>query len=430
MMDSKALILSYADNSNDNETTTGVNDKKLQSGISSWNITEFNDDIMKLQITWKNPLAVSTMDSTIIATTRISSSIPPQISDGTTFLLSAATASSNALSGAISINFILSMIMGISLKNLWMLLNTLQIMVHIPLLNIPLPSNTIFMFSQVIEISKMNLIPKSYLKQVIQKVLLIIESKLFFNSFIRAVMKGYLGFAVATLISLTTSDNLNLNLFMTFIMSFCIFSIPFIAYQFLSTNFAILTQQKFLSKYGTLYLNLEPTKKSTISRKILIMEFFNEFTIICLSYLLIPFALNIITDYELRYNIGWTSNLNLINQYEQNFESDITYHIEPNQIQANQDLQITDYHMNSTIDGLLKQTDQNELHSQTFDQNQQDISMNSYSGEDDEVTMGHAAYHLGNPALTSGNNIQDIEESQIGYKLDDPQNQVLEVEDF
>ncbi|CDW77820.1 UNKNOWN [Stylonychia lemnae] len=58
-------------------------------------------------------------------------------------------------------------VLGLSLKKLWMLIQTLQIIVHLPMLQVPLPANVIFCFSQIIDISNLNVIPKQYIKEVL-----------------------------------------------------------------------------------------------------------------------------------------------------------------------------------------------------------------------------------------------------------------------
>lgn len=59
-----------------------------------------------------------------------------------------------------STNLILSVLLGVSMKRLWMLMNTIQILCNIPLLSIALPANALFTFQSLIEISKLNFIPK------------------------------------------------------------------------------------------------------------------------------------------------------------------------------------------------------------------------------------------------------------------------------
>jgi hypothetical protein len=75
-----------------------------------------------------------------------------------------------AVTGAVSTNLILSLFLGVSLKKVWMLMNTLQILVNIPLMTLSLPSNVIYTFQTLIELTKFNFIPKDKVKKYIKKV--------------------------------------------------------------------------------------------------------------------------------------------------------------------------------------------------------------------------------------------------------------------
>ncbi len=82
-------------------------------------------------------------------------------------LAGASVAASGAVTGAITTNIFLSIVLGVSIKKLWMLISTLQIIVHFPMLGISLPSNVLLCFSMIIEVSNLNIIPKKYIKQLI-----------------------------------------------------------------------------------------------------------------------------------------------------------------------------------------------------------------------------------------------------------------------
>ena len=53
--------------------------------------------------------------------------------------------------------------LGLSLKQLWALMNTLQIITHMPMLNVPFPSNIQMIISSLKDISNMNIIPQDYI---------------------------------------------------------------------------------------------------------------------------------------------------------------------------------------------------------------------------------------------------------------------------
>ena len=63
------------------------------------------------------------------------------------------------MTGAITMNLGLSVVLGLSLKQLWMLMNTLQILTNLPLLELSLPSNVVMVAQSLRDISNMNLIP-------------------------------------------------------------------------------------------------------------------------------------------------------------------------------------------------------------------------------------------------------------------------------
>ncbi|CDW74457.1 UNKNOWN [Stylonychia lemnae] len=117
---------------------------------SAYNISQFKDNIVQIQIDFPDPINIS--QSQVAATKA---------------LQALAVTASTALTGAIGSNIFLSLVLGLSLKKLWMLIQTLQIIVHLPLLQIPLPSNVIFCFSSIIDISNMNIIPKKYIKDIL-----------------------------------------------------------------------------------------------------------------------------------------------------------------------------------------------------------------------------------------------------------------------
>ena len=52
-----------------------------------------------------------------------------------------------------------------SLQYLWGMINVLQIIVHLPLLSIPFPYMTQFVFSLIVQVSQFNILPISFLNQ-------------------------------------------------------------------------------------------------------------------------------------------------------------------------------------------------------------------------------------------------------------------------
>jgi len=52
---------------------------------------------------------------------------------------------------------------------LWGMINVMQIIVHMPLLNVNFPENTMFFYSLIIDISSFNLIPESWMAAIKKK---------------------------------------------------------------------------------------------------------------------------------------------------------------------------------------------------------------------------------------------------------------------
>eukprot|EP00347_Sterkiella_histriomuscorum_P008911 403343271 len=157
---------------------------------SNWNITKFEDNLIRVKVKFPNPLEISNrieydrmdikfseryffvsddMTKVIAQNYDINTEVPPQLPDdaATRALQALAAGASSAITGAISTNILLSLVMGLSLKKLWMLIQTLQIIVHLPLLQIPLPSNVLLAMKAIIDVSNLNIIPKEYINKVL-----------------------------------------------------------------------------------------------------------------------------------------------------------------------------------------------------------------------------------------------------------------------
>jgi hypothetical protein len=52
---------------------------------------------------------------------------------------------------------------------LWGMINVIQIIVHMPLLNVNFPENTMYFYSLIIDISSFNLIPDSWMSAIKKK---------------------------------------------------------------------------------------------------------------------------------------------------------------------------------------------------------------------------------------------------------------------
>ena len=64
---------------------------------------------------------------------------------------------------AILVNLILVIFVGASMKRLWSLINTLQILTHLPLLGFVFPTNLKICLDIIRQISTLNIVPKEWI---------------------------------------------------------------------------------------------------------------------------------------------------------------------------------------------------------------------------------------------------------------------------
>ena len=88
----------------------------------------------------------------------------------TKVLQKAAEAASGTLIATITINIVLSIVLGVSMKRLWTMINTIQIITHYPMQSISYPSNALLCFKSIVDVANMNIIPKAYIKKVLSSI--------------------------------------------------------------------------------------------------------------------------------------------------------------------------------------------------------------------------------------------------------------------
>jgi hypothetical protein len=64
-------------------------------------------------------------------------------------------------------NLFLAVAVGASMKRMWSLLNTLQILTHVTLLAVTVPSNVVICLRKIVEISNVQVVPKAWVEKVI-----------------------------------------------------------------------------------------------------------------------------------------------------------------------------------------------------------------------------------------------------------------------
>jgi hypothetical protein len=101
----------------------------------------------------------------------MSSEIPPQVPNTTLMNVIGKAFSflDTTLTGGVVANTFIAAAMGASMKRMWSLLNTVQIITHIPLLAVNLPSNLKVCLNTIISVSSLSIIPKSLIDKVYAK---------------------------------------------------------------------------------------------------------------------------------------------------------------------------------------------------------------------------------------------------------------------
>ena len=56
------------------------------------------------------------------------------------------------------------------MKKLWTMISSLQIIVHYPMLKIPMPANLYKLLNAIVEIVNLGLVPKKYIKEFMGKI--------------------------------------------------------------------------------------------------------------------------------------------------------------------------------------------------------------------------------------------------------------------
>lgn len=227
-----------------------------------------------------------------------------------------------SLVAAVSANLVLGIFAGLSMKRLWMMISSMQIISHYPMLKVPLPANFLYFLKTIIEISNLGLIPKKYVLdfmqktfssaqttfdsnlafmgydstdpldnaglvflallfllifgliiygikvmfnkfEMLQKFINIVSNKLFFNSYFRPHLKGYIKFNLSALIAINTfSTNSRSKQAISVIMLIYLLALPFFFYYLLLIyDFDALTSDTVSNRMNALYLNLKPNSK-------------------------------------------------------------------------------------------------------------------------------------------------------------------------
>ena len=80
-------------------------------------------------------------------------------------MISSSKRATTSLMGFAIGNLALQIFLKISLKLFWKMMAILQIIVNLPLLNIPIPANVVIMFKSMIAISQFEIMGKDFIRQ-------------------------------------------------------------------------------------------------------------------------------------------------------------------------------------------------------------------------------------------------------------------------
>ena len=139
------------------------------------------EDTFAIQMEFSNPILVSASSqedqleirflerwvfngsentNTIYQGKLVSSAIPPQISQSLfDSLNSVGASSSSGISSLLVGNFVLNILMSSSMSALWGMINSLQILIHLPIFSIPIPLNARLFYAAIIAVTQFDVLP-------------------------------------------------------------------------------------------------------------------------------------------------------------------------------------------------------------------------------------------------------------------------------
>lgn len=66
----------------------------------------------------------------------------------------------NSITAALGANFILSLLLGVSMSNMWQIMNILQVITILPVLRVPLPPSFISLCQTLLKLSQLDILPE------------------------------------------------------------------------------------------------------------------------------------------------------------------------------------------------------------------------------------------------------------------------------
>lgn len=152
--------------------------------VDSWKPIEYRENKVLVQVEFFDPLLISqgqekdklelkiknraffisTLGGLVDEDKVLSYSLPEQVPKGDRKVIQNIGETFQVFGLGISVgSALLSAIMGVSLKLFWKMLGAIQLMVHFPFFNISFPSNAKYLFSFVIDLANMKLVPTDWI---------------------------------------------------------------------------------------------------------------------------------------------------------------------------------------------------------------------------------------------------------------------------
>eukprot|EP00347_Sterkiella_histriomuscorum_P020476 403337656 len=243
--------------------------------IKDWNVKSVSEKLIKIQLEFNDPTYVSQSRKSSDKTSNsfesfsVSFLVPPQVPEssknkidvkvlGLMKLLQEALGSAGGVViVAILTNTGLSFFLNISMKNLWNLVTTLQLITHLPLLNIYIPGNAVEVMKAFISISNLNLIPKDLTKSIFDSIIPSTDSE----SQDKNTLMGYgsssilvnIGSIAIVLISTKQEQGNESNSMMTVLFALSLFILPAFFVYLLWKNFNKFEDKNFIAAFGSLF---------------------------------------------------------------------------------------------------------------------------------------------------------------------------------
>ncbi|TNV87552.1 hypothetical protein FGO68_gene2096 [Halteria grandinella] len=343
--------------------------------ILQWNMINFQERSITIKLNFTNPIGVSnsyerdkleikfnansnilkeaTTQKQVRITNRLVKDIPRQLDDEDIATLLLQRQSQSIKAGATAFvmsNMVLNVVLASSLQYLWGMINVMQLIVHMPLMNLVFPANAVLFYNFIIDISNFDILPVDsmenklfkftdspsqpwfeqlgynqnpflqnmgsmmiyvcvylglslsvpfigYIKgrnSILAKLYTYLRENFFFNSFLRLFLEGYMQFSICSLIStsnaLWDSSSDRLSTVLGLIFTTCITLFPFLVWILLWRQLPNLKYKHSEQTYGSLYNEIRSDNRGAVVYSVVYMIRRLVFVIIALTLHKYPYA--------------------------------------------------------------------------------------------------------------------------------------------